>query len=430
MRHLSLTSCIAAVMASAFFACKKPAIPGDPGDPKGGGHHTAQLVLKQSDSLSTIGKVPKPVVVSDKIFFPGAMADMYNASTGKWDSVQLAATFNAAGVIGNKVIMAAGTIAQVYDASTGQLTTVDTFTHVDRRYDIGVSAGSKVLFAGGSAALCCSSGAYPVSADIYDVSTGKVINSQLSRGRTQVAGAAAGNKILIAAGTDVNSHTNSVVDIYDVSTGLWTVSSLSQPRDKPVGVTVGNKILFVGGKATEINSPTDLVDIYDATTGQWTVAHLSARRSQMGIAVAGDLVFFGGGGTYTNEGRFSKRVDIYNTASNQWDTASLSEARGALAAAVVGNKVVFAGGFKVPGYPGDTWGNGLVVGSKTVDVYDLDTHKWSVTSLSVERGLVSAAAAGNKLIVAGGYKSAFNSDPDLFDNLATPLRTADVFELK
>lgn len=69
----------------------------------------------------------------------------------------------------------------------------------------------------------------------------------------------------------------------------------------------------------------------------------------------------------------------------------LSVARTYLAAAAAGTKIIFAGGF-----------NGSRV-LNTVDIYDVTTRSWSSGPyLSVPRRYLTGAAAGNKIVFAGG----------------------------
>ncbi|HMC84287.1 MAG TPA: kelch repeat-containing protein [Chitinophagaceae bacterium] len=84
-------------------------------------------------------------------------------------------------------------------------------------------------------------------------------------------------------------------------------------------------------------------------------------------------------------------MDIYDVSSTSWTTALLSEARNFIVAAAAGNKILFAGGL----------GSAYAL-SKTVDIYDVVTNTWTTAQLSEERYLLAAGAAGNKILFAGG----------------------------
>jgi hypothetical protein len=79
---------------------------------------------------------------------------------------------------------------------------------------------------------------------------------------------------------------------------------------------------------------------------------------------------------------------------------TLSEPRIPFAAAA-GNKVLFAGGQKYGAsccFSCDEW----FLGSSAVDIYDVTSHNWSVGQLSTSRQNISVATAGSKIFFAGG----------------------------
>lgn len=118
---------------------------------------------------------------------------------------------------------------------------------------------------------------------------------------------------------------------------------------------------------------------------------------------------------FSNGGALSV-VDIYDVNMNLWNSTStgagsLSVARALLGAAAAGTKIVFAGGLyviyptatKLSAHFSDTIGTTLA----TVDIYDVTTGIWTSTgtgagSLSVARYYLAAAAAGTKVVFAGG----------------------------
>ncbi len=69
---------------------------------------------------------------------------------------------------------------------------------------------------------------------------------------------------------------------------------------------------------------------------------------------------------------------------------NLSQVRGDMAVAAAGNKIVFAGG---------GWNNTF---SSRVDIYDLTTQTWSTAELCVPRNAIAAIGTGNKIFFAGG----------------------------
>lgn len=263
----------------------------------------------------------------------------------------------------------------------------------------GAGAGNKILFAGGIYSL-----SHPDAVDIYDVSTNSWAKSSLKVPRVDHAVASAGNKILVAGGRAFYnglSATNSV-EIYDVSTGKWALETLSSPRIFLAAASLQDKVFFAGGSTPDKDGicciVTRKVDIYDISTGNWSYAELSDARSEVGIAASGNKILFAGGAGHSNQtgGYFSSRVDIYDISTGKWSTAELSEARSHPYAAAAGNKILFAGGRK------SNLGSGE---SKVVDIYNVATGTWSTTTLSVDREGVSIAAIGNKIMIAGGHSS-------------------------
>ena len=128
----------------------------------------------------------------------------------------------------------------------------------------------------------------------------------------------------------------------------------------------------------------------------------------LAAAAIGNKVLFAGGMGHSNQtgGFFSSRVDIYDISTGAWSTAELSEARSELYAAAAGNKIIFAGGRK----------SNLASGqSKVVDIYDVSTGQWSAATLSDNREGTSIAVLGNKILIAGGYSTDYLSSVDVYD---------------
>ncbi len=226
----------------------------------------------------------------------------------------------------------------------------------------------------------------------------------LSKSRSDVSVATAGNKILFAEGT--SGDLPSSVDIYDIITKSWSTAELSEARMGIGTVTVGNKILFAGGAKSfdydqGYNNFSKRVDIYDVSNNSWTRTELpEAGYFLYGIAtVAGNRAFFYSG--------HADPVYVYDVFAKSWSTAQLSEPRAYLAATSVGSKILIAGGFN---YNGD---------SKKVDIYDASTDSWSVDTLSEARSFLKAATLKNKAFFAGGQSYPyliFTSKVDIYDN--------------
>lgn len=87
---------------------------------------------------------------------------------------------------------------------------------------------------------------------------------------------------------------------------------------------------------------------------------------------------------------------------------SLSVARWP-AAAAAGNKVVFAGGV-------NSYSAGNYTISDAVDIYDVVDHSWKTAKLSEKRAGITAISSGSKIFFAGGYNGVNESgNVDIYD---------------
>lgn len=215
---------------------------------------------------------------------------------------------------------------------------------------------------------------------------------QLSEPRIPYVGAA-GSKIVFAGGfyyTGPNYYAVSpMVDIYDVNTHNWEIASLSRAREGIAVASFGNKIFFGGGGFFDI--AWDNVDIYDASTNTWVVDHLSEPRIFAAAAAVGNKVYIAGG--YTNNSAYisnsepvSKTVDIYDLSTGKWSTMQMPRPRAEFSAVALNNKIYFAGG------------SNNVSG---VDIFDVATNSWSSANLSAVSGVISGVAKGDNIYWAG-----------------------------
>jgi hypothetical protein len=242
-------------------------------------------------------------------------------------------------------------------------------------------------------------------------------------------------------------------------------------REKTV-VTAGNKVLFAGGYYwIYVDIPggaysyiqSKRVDIYDAATNTWSIDSLSIPRSQIGTAVVNNKVYFAGGltydeipyGPYQYDRRINtKRIDIYDLTTKTWQIDSLSEPKQYAAGAVFNNQVFFVGGrngynratntVDVYNVPTNTWthqqmnaaaggkfarsGNELFIVPEegdTVTVYNLATNSVRTIQLSVKRGYMTVAAAGDLVIFAGGSVNYSNNSNvvDIYNTRTSTLTT-------
>lgn len=101
-------------------------------------------------------------------------------------------------------------------------------------------------------------------------------------------------------------------------------------------------------------------------------------------------------------------MSYYACALTTKNVNKLSLARRGLAAAAAGTKILFAGGFTTSSNTSTT---------TRVDIYDTSNDSWSIAELSQARGYLAAAAVGTKIVFAGGLKAdGFSSEVlDIYD---------------
>ncbi len=104
-----------------------------------------------------------------------------------------------------------------------------------------------------------------------------------------------------------------------------------------------------------------------------------------------------------------------DTANRPVSTASfpfsgqLPEARYGITVATAGNKILIAGGFR--SYTGDNPADF----SSRVDIYDITTGQWAITQLSESRVIGAVAVLGNKIFFGGGYGNTPGTTVDIYD---------------
>jgi hypothetical protein len=218
---------------------------------------------------------------------------------------------------------------QTVNATFAQIATLS-----ESRSPVAMSAGNKVVFAGGwKYGLCgfsCDEADFGSAVvDIFDMPSQSWSTTQLSKARGNIAAVSSGNKIFFAGGYSWECNLSGLslhvsydnVDIYDVSANSWQVAHLSKARSDIAVAAVGSKILFAGGYfftgdpfGQVVWSVTDRVDIYDMATGQWSTASLSSPAMNVIANRADDKVYFDFGNGI---------IDIFNNADNTWTTSDL-----------------------------------------------------------------------------------------------------------
>ncbi|MBB1283880.1 hypothetical protein HRH25_05810 [Flavisolibacter sp. BT320] len=198
--------------------------------------------------------------------------------------------------------------------------------------------------------------------------------------------------------------------VYDVSAGTLSKKELGITRSSIGAVTAGSKIFFTDGLIHHDydngQNPivSDVVGIYDATTDKWSTAKLSQARAFTKAASIGNKVVFAGG---LASNVLSGRVDIYDLQTNQWTTSELAgEPRVIERVVTHQDNIYFIGGYtKWEDLIG--WGFELTTATRTIDVYNVTSGRWSIENMQVNRHSFLAASVDDKIIIAGGLAGAY-----------------------
>ncbi|HEY1112697.1 MAG TPA: kelch repeat-containing protein [Chitinophagaceae bacterium] len=234
-----------------------------------------------------------------------------------------------------------------------QLTEIGTLS--ERGSPNVAAAGNKIIFAAGTFSYG-QPALGTVSVDIYDVQDGSWKSTSLKPGRRGMAVVSCGNKVFFAGGNNGDMLYDNV-DIYDVSTGAWTVAHLSEPRTLLAAAAVGNKVLFAGGISDDLWGQSNTVDIYDIPSDTWTRASLTHAKYGLTAVTAGEKVYFAGGMNYMSSGFGYNDIDIYNSTTNSWSRSTFVELIGGVSGVALGDRIYWGGISPQNAGKAETWSN-------------------------------------------------------------------------
>lgn len=306
------------------------------------------------------------------------------------------------------------------------------------RHDSGMaSTADYALFAGGDAG---SSNVYD-KVDAYNASLTHTASLSLSRVRTDVGFASVGDYAVFVNGhkgsfvyDDVDCFSNSLtrtalsltfnswwpagvgsssfaifgggayydsgnvrqrnqVNGMNASLTVTSLTSLSYSRNPSWGARTGNYLLIAGGRNITSSATTyvSTIDVYDTSGSKVSTSITLTNNVKFAPGTTlNDCAMFGGG---SNGTKLFDTVDVFNSSLTRSNPSPLSVARSTFPACSVDGCAVFAGG---------TINNNVY--QDTLDIYDSSfTH--TVSSLPTVLYNSSAAAVGNKILVAGGRQN-------------------------
>lgn len=245
------------------------------------------------------------------------------------------------------------------------------------------SVGKYAVFAGGMGVRDNIN--YLATTDAYDSSLTHTNPKNLGKARRWLAATNVGGKYAVFGGGGESSKT-AYTDAYDSSLTKASISNLSgDGRYRLAATGVGKYGLFGGGYYMWFGDKyQSTVDAYDDALTRTTAASLSSAKDNVSAASTRSYAFFAGG-------RGTTAVDAYDTNLTRTSAAPLQSGKTlAAAAGIAGEYVVFAGGTST-------------TASTQVEVYD--DHLTRVAALILPQGSWSqgAAGAGEIAVIAGGY---------------------------
>jgi non-specific serine/threonine protein kinase len=222
--------------------------------------------------------------------------------------------------------------------------------------------------------------------------------------RTEVAAAAAGNRIVVAGGYRADGATVSTVEIFDTAAGRWEKGpDLPVPVNHAMAATVGERVYVFGGYLSS-NRPTDVAFTLDS--GQWRqIAALPQPRAAGTAAALGDTVYVAGG---IGPNGLAGDMLVYDAAGDRWSTAPGPPTRREhLGGAAFGGLVYTVGGRT----------GGVDTNLAAFEAYDPRTSVWTrLPDLPTRRGGLAATATCTGLIVAvGGEAGATFPEVEAFE---------------
>ncbi len=257
------------------------------------------------------------------------------------------------------------------------------------RYSLSSSEiGGYALFAGGLTKTSPTESAIASSAvDAYDKTLTRTTPTKLSVGRYGMASANNDDHAIFAGGDGYSD----VVDTYNILLTRKTASALSVGRKSSAACSAASYIVVAGGNTTDGYSK--VVDAYNSRLSRTSPTELSEAKSNLvGVSTDseygyGHILFAGG---YSNS-NYVSTVEVYSyRLTKQNNAAPLSDAKAGCVAVNVRKYAIIAGG-------------GGLSRSNTVDVYNDDLIKTSVTSLTSTSTNMVATALHNEYALFCGF---------------------------
>jgi len=227
-------------------------------------------------------------------------------------------------------------------------------------------------------------------------------NGSAVAGRHEAGAVAVSNDTFYVMG----GRGNRPVQSFSETTNIWTNHGTAPVRMNHFQpVVLGNKVYVIGALKDD-NYPTELplehIYVFDTSNHTWTkgaAIPVNRRRGSVGAAAYNGRIYLVGGNTNGHSGPSVNWFDEYNPANNKWTVMpDAPHARDHVTIAVVGDKLVVAGGRRTA-HP-NVWG---ATEAKT-DIFNFATGQWQnlADDIPTERAGTMTVTVGNEVVVIGG----------------------------
>lgn len=222
--------------------------------------------------------------------------------------------------------------------------------------------------------------------------------------RTEVAAAAAGNRIVVTGGYRADGTSVSTVEILDTSTDRWESGPpLPVAVNHAMSAAVAGRVHVFGGNLSS-NRPTDAAFVLDGANWRRLAPMPQPRAAATAVAIDGTVYVAGGVGP----SGLAAEMLVYDTAADRWSTAPGPPTRREhLGGAGFGGLVYTVGGRT----------GGLDTNLVAFEAYDPRAGRWiTLPDLPTARGgLAATATCGGQIVAIGGEARATFAEAELFD---------------
>ena len=236
-------------------------------------------------------------------------------------------------------------------------------------------------------------------------------------GKIYAMGGAERQKFVVGPGWGHSHKLLPTVEVYDPKTDTWMPKAdMPVPRSGSNCVLDG-KIYIIGGVAANRKEwRLDVVDVYDPATDTWAKAkRMHHARSGASVSVADGKIYVMGGTGWpqipNHPGPFLSSAEVYDPKTNRWtEITEMPTPKSGHTASVINGKIyVIGGGFR---------GNGLYMYLSTVEVYDLETDRWTQEpDMPIGKSGHEAEVINGNIYIFGGSSA----------GIRAPLTTVEVY---